>query len=189
MMKDKPELIFASRADFREWLQGNAANGAGVWLVFSKTKDFLTVSANDALEEALCFGWIDGQMRSIDETRYIKYFAPRRKKSNWSAKNKKLIGQLKERGLMTELGDKAVASAISDGSWDAAPDRTITDEQVAAFAELLVGLEPAAANFAGMSPSMQRSYTGRYLSFRSEEGRQRDFARIIERLNNNLKPM
>ena len=189
MIKDRPELIFASRGEFRHWLHDNATTSTGVWLVFSKTKDFLTVSANDALEEALCFGWIDGQMRSIGDTRYLKYFAPRRVKSNWSARNKKIIEQLRQSGLMTESGEKAIAIAVSNGSWDSVPDRTITDEQVAAFAELLDGLEPAATNFAGMSPSLQRSYTGRYLSFKSEEGRQRDFARIVERLNNNLKPM
>ena len=91
MRADIPELLFPTRADFRAWLQENAATSEGVWLVFGKTKTVVTLSANDALEEALCFGWIDGQMQSIDETKYHKYFARRRAKSVWFEKNKKSL--------------------------------------------------------------------------------------------------
>ena len=83
MKSDTPELLFASREDFREWLSNNASESTGVWLVFGKTKAVRTLTATEALEEALCFGWIDGQMRSIDETKYVKYFARRRAKSIW----------------------------------------------------------------------------------------------------------
>ena len=67
-MKDgTPELCFASRSDFRDWLRENAETSGGVWLMFGKTQEVKTLIANDALEEALCFGWIDGQMKSIDD--------------------------------------------------------------------------------------------------------------------------
>ena len=66
MRADVPELLFPSRNDFRAWLQENAETSDGVWLIFGKTKAVVTLSANDALEEALCFGWIDGQMKSIE---------------------------------------------------------------------------------------------------------------------------
>ena len=70
-MKDNtPELQFITRDDFRSWLYKNAETSDGVWLLFSKTKEIITISANDALEEALCFGWIDGQMKSINELMY-----------------------------------------------------------------------------------------------------------------------
>ena len=94
MRADVPELLFSTRTDFRAWLNDNAEKSEGVWLVFGKTKTIVTLSANDALEEALCFGWIDGQMKSIDETMYHKYFAKRRAKSVWSDKNKKLVDRL-----------------------------------------------------------------------------------------------
>jgi len=184
MKTDVPELLFASRGEFRAWLRKNAASSDGVWLIFGKTKAVVTVSANDALEEALCFGWIDGQMRRVDETRYVKYFARRRAKSIWSAKNKKTVDLLREKKLMTELGEQAVAAAKQNGLWDARPD-SVADEQelVKAFAKKLAGFSPAHANFMKLSPSAQRAQTRRHLSFKTEEARQRDFVKIIDMLN------
>ena len=147
------------------------------------------MSASDALEEALCFGWIDGQMQSIDSTKYHKYFAKRRPKSVWSDKNKKTVDVLREKGLMTELGETAVETAKKNGIWDAPKGNPITDEQILAFTEKLVGFSPAYENFINMSPSVRRTYTGRYLSFKTDEARQRDFEKIVDRLNNNLNPM
>jgi len=189
MREDVPELVFASRDAFRGWLDENAETSAGVWLVFGKTPAIITLTANDALEEALCFGWIDGQMKSLDETRYRKYFARRGARSPWSEKNKAIVETLRARGLLTPLGERAVENAKQNGSWDPPRSEPIIDAQVEAFAEKLVGLSPAEENFAKMSPSVRRTYTRRYLSFKSEEARLRDFAKIVDRLNNNLKPM
>ena len=103
--------------------------------MFGKAKSVVTLSANDALEEALCFGWIDGQMQSIDSTKYHKYFAPRRKKSPWSDKNKKLTEVLRDKGIMTELGEKAIEEAKQNGMWDASKSAPVTEEQLALFTE------------------------------------------------------
>jgi uncharacterized protein YdeI (YjbR/CyaY-like superfamily) len=189
MRANVPELIFPTRNDFRIWLTTNAENSEGVWLIFGKAKEVGTLTANDALEEALCFGWIDGQMQSIDETRYRKYFAHRKAKSPWSEKNKKIVDILREKQIMTELGEQAIAAAVKNGTWDAPKRAPIADIQIDAFAEKLLGISPAYENFMLMSQSVKRTYTGRYLSFKSEEARQRDFERIVERLNQNLKPM
>ncbi len=189
MKANVTELLFANRGDFRAWLTENAETSEGVWLVFGKTKAVISLSANDALEEALCFGWIDGQMLSVDETKYRKYFAKRRAKSVWSEKNKKTVEALRDRGLMTALGESAVDAAKKNGAWDAPQNAPATDEQKAAFAAKLSGISPAYENFCNMPPSVQRTYTMRYLSFKSEEARQRDFEKIVERLNNNQKPM
>jgi len=189
MRTDVPELVFLSRGDFRTWLQKNAETPNGVWLVFGKTKALITVSANDALEEALCFGWIDSQMKSIDHTKYVKYFSRRRPKSIWSEKNKKTVEKLRESGLMTELGEKAVEDAKRNGMWDAPKGGSITEELVDAFAEKLVGITPAYENFKNMPSSVRITYTRRYHSFKTEQSRQRDFEKIVDRLNKNLKPM
>ena len=189
MKTDIPELLFPTRDVFRAWLIENAETSDGVWLVFGKTKEVATLTANDALEEALCFGWIDGQMKSIDPTKYLKYFARRRAKSVWSDKNKQTIESLRKKGLITVLGEKAVETAKSNGLWDAQKRDPVTDEQIEAFSEKLAGFLPAYDNFKQMSQSVQRTYTGRYLSFKSVETRQRDFEKIIDRLNHNLKPM
>lgn len=189
MRSDIPELVFSSRGDFRAWLQENAETSEGVWLVFGKTKAVKTLSANDALEEALCFGWIDGQMQSVDDTKYVKYFAKRREYSVWSEKNKKTVEILCKAGLMTELGEKAVEAAKKNGKWDAPKSAPITDEHIEAFTKKLAGISPAYENFLNMSRSVRLTYTKRYLSFKTEEARQRDFLKIVDRLNNNLKPM
>jgi len=182
-------LLFFAREDFRAWLRENAETSEGVWLVFGKTKKVVTLSAIDALEEALCFGWIDGQMKSVDETKYLKYFARRRAKSAWSDKNKKLVEKLRTKGIMTNLGEKAVETAKKGGTWDAPKAAPVDDELKEAFMAKLSATSPAYENFCNMPPSVQRTYTRRYLSFKTEEVRQRDFERIVDRLNNNLKPM
>ena len=189
MRANIPELLFPARKDFHVWLRENAETSDGVWLVFGKTKDPVTLTANDALEEALCFGWIDGQIRSIDNTKYTKYFARRRDKSVWSEKNKKIVEMLRKKKLMAKPGEKAIETAIKNGTWNAAKREPITAEQIKAFTKKLKGISPAYENFAGMPPSVQSAYTGRYLSFKTEEARQRDFEKIIDRLNKNLKPM
>jgi len=81
-------MQFISRDEFRNWLKDNCMSSGGVWLLFGKSGGPKTIKANEALEEALCFGWIDGQMQSIDDKTYIKYFSVRRKDSKWSDKNK-----------------------------------------------------------------------------------------------------
>jgi len=189
MKTDIPELVFPTRADFRGWLLNNAETGDGIWLIFGKDKTVVTLTANEALEEALCFGWIDGQMKSIDETKYKKYFASRQSKSPWSDKNKTIVAALREKGLMTEAGEKAVQMAINNGTWNAPKRNPITDEQIEEFAEKLKGISPAYENFTKMSRSVRLTYTGRHLSFKSEDARQRDFEKIVDRLNQNLKPM
>lgn len=78
----------------------------------------MTLLASEALEEALCFGWIDGQMQSLDNTKYRKYFARRTAKSNWSDKNKKLAQSLIEQGKMTQQGMAAIERAKKNGTWD-----------------------------------------------------------------------
>ena len=183
------ELLFVSRDDFRSWLRENAETRDGVWLVFGKTKAIATLSANDALEEALCFGWIDGQIKSIDNTKYTKYFTQRLPKSPWSERNKKKVETLRKKGLMTDLGEKAVEAAKRNGMWDAPKPDPVADEEVEALAEKLTGISPAYENFNNMPQSARLTYTKRYLSFKTEEARQRDFERIVDRLNKNLKPM
>ncbi|GEM_PF-1183767 len=93
-------LTFADRQAFREWLGKYGTESDGIWLLFSKKGKYVTLSAGDALEEALCHGWIDGQMQSLDDNTYKKYFARRRPTSKWSVKNKKLAQTLREKGLM-----------------------------------------------------------------------------------------
>ncbi len=83
-------LEFSGREEFRKWLSEHCLSTDGVWLLFGKAGGPKTIKAPEALEEALCFGWIDGQMKSIDDKTYIKYFSMRREKSKWSEKIRRL---------------------------------------------------------------------------------------------------
>lgn len=183
------EMVFATRAEFREWLQQNSQTSAGIWLVFAKHSHLKTIKAAEALEEALCHGWIDGQMQSLDETRYIKYFAARQKKSQWSEKNKRLICELEAKGLMSEFGRAKVQEARQNGTWDVPRQESTFAQDYPVLAGLIEGHEPAYANFLAMPLSVRKTYTLAYMAGKTAETRQKTLARLIDRLNKNLKPM
>ena len=185
----KEYLQFASREDFRAWLSENCQSSGGVWVLFGKAGGPLTVKAGEALEEALCFGWIDGQMRSIGDKAYLKYFAGRGSKSKWSEKNKALANELEKQGIMTDFGRTKIAEAQKNGQWNAPKAPPITDEQLAALSELLKGHEPAYTNFLAMPPSVKKTYTRAYFDAKTAAGRAKRLSWMIERLNKNLKPM
>lgn len=157
--------------------------------MFGKAGGPKTLKAGEALEEALCFGWIDGQMQSMGDKAYKKYFSLRRENSRWSEKNKALAQSLEERGLMTELGREKMEEARKDGRWNAPPPAAVTEEQIARLAELLEGYEPAHTNFQAMPASVRKTYTRAYFDAKTEAGRQRRIAWMVDRLNRNLKPM
>ena len=194
-MENPTPLTFPNRAAFRTWLAENIATGAGdatsgVWLLFGKKGGPITLKANEALEEALCFGWIDGQMQSLSDTAYQKYFARRTANSNWSEKNKALAAQLEEKGLMTDAGRAKIAEAKANGQWETSQKATtITPEHMAQMAQLLAPYEPAYTNLQGMSPSVQKTYARAYFDAKSDATRQNRLRWMVERLNKNLKPM
>ena len=182
-------LEFSNRADFREWLRKNGASSGGVWLLFGKKNGPATLTASEALEEALCYGWIDGQMQSIDGTKYKKYFACRTANSKWSEKNKALVKALEERGIMTGFGREKIEDAKKNGQWDAPKAPVISDEHIAALSDLLKKYEPAYMNFQAMSPSIKKTYTRAYFDAKTDAGKESRLAWIVDRLNKNLKPM
>lgn len=182
-------LSFSDRAAFRAWLEQQGASSGGVWLLFGKKGGPVTLTAGEALEEALCFGWIDGQMQSLDDTSYKKYFALRRQGSKWSEKNKALVAQLEQQGRMTDAGRDKISEAKKNGQWDAPKAPGITPEDMAAVGALLEGHEPAHANFLAMPPSVQKTYTRAWLDAKTDAGREKRLAWMVHRLNKNLKPM
>ena len=165
-------MEFASREAFRTWLSDNCQSSEGVWLLFGKAGGPRTVKAAEALEEALCFGWIDGQMQSIDDQTYKKYFSMRRDKSKWSEKNKALAISLEKQGLMTDFGRAKIEEARKNGQWDAPKPAAVTQEQIDQVGELLEGYEPAYTNFQAMSLSVKKTYTKAYLDAKTDAGRE-----------------
>jgi uncharacterized protein YdeI (YjbR/CyaY-like superfamily) len=141
-----PELILADAADWHDWLRANHSLPSGVWLVLAKkgTTSPTSLTYDQALDEALCHGWIDGQSRRRDETTYRQRFTPRRARSPWSVRNVGIIARLEADGRMHPAGIAEVERAKSDGRWDAAyagsATITVPDDLAAALAA-----EPAAA--------------------------------------------
>lgn len=182
-------MEFANREEFREWLNDHCLSSAGVWLLFGKAGGPKTIKAGEALEEALCFGWIDGQMQSIDDKTYKKYFSMRREKSKWSEKNKSLVKSLEERGLMTDFGRRKIEEAQKNGQWYAPNPMAVTEEQIACLSALLEGYELACTNFQAMPLSVKKTYTRAYFDAKTDAGREKRIAWMVDRLNKNLKPM
>ena len=117
---DQLESIYASdRKTWRKWLSNNHLTSRGIWLIYYKVKSGKpSVKYSEAVKEALCFGWIDSKVKSLDEERYQQIFTPRKPKSVWSKLNKQYIEELIEQGLMTTAGIKKVEVAKQDGSWN-----------------------------------------------------------------------
>ena len=185
-----PQFVFKTRAEFRVWLTENSLSENGIWLLLSKEKPSTTITASDALEEALCFGWIDGQLQSIDENSYKKYFKQRQNRSNWSEKNKKIVDALEQKGLMTDFGRAKIKQAKENGSWDAVTENQLTEAQLQEFETLLKPFAQAHPNFIKMPPSMQKAYASSYFfGTKTEAGKEKRFHTIVERLTLGLNPM
>ena len=116
---DPGQITPRSRQEWRAWLRKHHAAASGVWLRFAKkTSGLPTVSYNDAVEEALCFGWIDGLMRPVDDSFYMQLFTPRKPRSMWAQSNKLRVARLIDQGLMTAAGLAAIEAAKTCGSWN-----------------------------------------------------------------------
>jgi len=122
MADELPELIVGDAAAWREWLGENHGDPAGVWLVLAKkgTEKPTSLTYDQALEEALCHGWIDGQTRRRDDATYRQRFTPRRKRSAWSRRNTGIAERLQAEGRMHPAGRAEVERAKADGRWEAA---------------------------------------------------------------------
>ena len=114
-------LRFKSSVDFRGWLEKNHAGSDGFWLrFFKKNSGEKSLTHAEALDQALCHGWIDGQLKPFDEWSWLQKFTPRRSKSGWSKLNTQHVERLTQAGAMTPTGLKAVEAAKADGRWKAA---------------------------------------------------------------------
>jgi len=124
MVMDKDILSFIDRQAWRSWLASHSFNVAEAWLVIRKKRSALPgLSLADAVEEALCFGWIDSTLNTLDDQSYLLRFSPRKPNSVWSMANIRRVEKLQRNGLMTEAGLAAVQAAQDCGQWQAAIER------------------------------------------------------------------
>ena len=142
---DAPVVHAESRASWRAWLEANHATAPGVWLVSWRRGRGPRVEYEDAVEEALCFGWIDSQGGNLDEERSRQYFAPRKPTSGWAATNKARVERLLADGRMAPAGLAAIERAKANGSWTLLDDveQGVVPEDLAAGAGgAPAGLDP-----------------------------------------------
>ncbi|CCH51815.1 hypothetical protein BN8_00762 [Fibrisoma limi BUZ 3] len=174
-----PEFSAQSRQEWRDWLQANHATSSGIWLVsFKKNSGKPRVSYDEAVEEALCFGWIDSVPNKLDDERFKQLFTPRKPKSGWSRVNKQRIDKLIAGGLMTEAGLTKIEQAKQDGSWtklDEVEDLTVPADLEAAFAEN----STARQYFEGFPKSVKRGILEWLNNARRSETRQTRIAQIV----------
>jgi uncharacterized protein YdeI (YjbR/CyaY-like superfamily) len=170
------------RAAWTAWLEQHHATASEVFLVFyRKATGTPTLSYDDAVEEALCFGWIDGVKHKLDDRRYTYRFTPRRPGSKWSPANKQRITALRAAGKLRPPGLAAIAAAEASDAWDQ-PARPAVAAMPAELAAALRASPKANAAFARMPPSHQRQWQHYVGEAKQAETRQRRAARAIAQL-------
>jgi len=182
-MNENAEVLeFGNRNDYRNWLKKNHKQENGIWILFIKGNKLF--SANDALEESICFGWIDGLMKSIDGKTYKKYFSKRKDTKKWSAKNIAIYEKLLKSGLMTNDG-VGVFKAEKDEK------KVVVDinEKIELLKKELEPHKNILSLFESKSPSKQKQFAGFYCEAKTEETRKKRIVKIIEALSNNYNGM
>jgi uncharacterized protein YdeI (YjbR/CyaY-like superfamily) len=189
MAANPPVKSFASQAAWERWLDRNHGNEEGVWLkVAKKASGKRTVTVPEALEIALCFGWIDGQRKAFDEDHFLQRFTPRRRRSRWSKINRDSATALIERGKMRPPGLAEVERAKADGRWAAAYD---SPSRIQPTPELLAALEAspkAKALFEELDSQNRYAILYRVHDAKRPETRTRRIEKFVEMLSRGETP-
>jgi uncharacterized protein YdeI (YjbR/CyaY-like superfamily) len=184
MGDDPPELIVVDAAAWAAWLGGRHATSGGVWLVLAKRGGSppTRLTYQEALEEALCYGWIDGQVRRRDAGSYKQRFTPRRPRSAWSRRNVDLAERLIAEGRMQPAGKAVVDDARADGRWEAAYAGAATIEVPDDLAAALAAEPEAAATFAGLTSQNRYAILYRLATAKRPETRSRRLTEFVAML-------
>jgi len=182
-----PIVLCETPAEWRAWLTRHHADSRGVWLRFYKKGQGDSIHHAEALDEALCFGWIDSQAKSYDERSFLQKFTPRRARSIWSKRNIEHIERLTREGRMTPAGQAEVDAARADGRWDKAYDSPANAEVPADFAAALSKLPKAKAFFETLNKTNRYAITWRLQTAKKEETRQRRMQQILDKLERGEK--
>jgi uncharacterized protein YdeI (YjbR/CyaY-like superfamily) len=176
-----------SRAEWRKWLERNHTRTGPVWLVYAKKDSGLpSLGYDEAVEEALCFGWIDSKVNRLDARRYKQLFGPRKSGSTWSRLNKTRVERLIAEGLMTPAGMAKIEEARRDGSWetlDAVEDLTVPEDLDAALSANPV----ARRHFEAFPPSSRKNILWWIRSAKRPETRAKRVAEAVDLAARNLR--
>jgi uncharacterized protein YdeI (YjbR/CyaY-like superfamily) len=180
-LDDAPLVQPADRASWRAWLEEHHSTSKGVWLVMWRPRTRRAgLDYEAAIEEALCFGWVDGTGGTVDDERGRLYFAPRRPRSGWAASNKARIERLMAAGRMQPAGLAAIERAKANGSWSLF-DSVERLEIPADLAAELAAHPPAAANFTAFPPSVRKGALAAIAVARRPETRAARIRGIVEK--------
>jgi uncharacterized protein YdeI (YjbR/CyaY-like superfamily) len=179
---------FPTAAKWRAWLEKNFAKSTGVRLrLFKKSSGKKSVTHDEALDEALCFGWIDAQSNKYDDESWLQKFTPRRPRSIWSKRNREHIARLIEEGRMTPAGLKEVEAAKKNGRWDAAYDSPKNMEVPEDFLEKLKRDKKAYAFFKTLNRANTYAIAWRLATAKKAETRERRMKVFLEMLSQGEK--
>ena len=191
MKKDTetPIKSFASSKQWKEWLSLNhATSNDGIWLrIFKKDSGEATITYDEALDEALCFGWIDGQKKTYDEKSWLQKFTPRRSKSIWSKRNKTRVAQLIEEKRMQPSGLKEIETAKKDGRWDKAYDSPNQMEIPADFLSILKKDQQAYEFFKTLNKANTYAIAWRLQTAKKPETRDKRMQILLKMMKNRQK--
>lgn len=177
------ELLLPDPPAWRAWLEEHQADTPAVWLVLTKKGGTLTtLTWQTALDEALCFGWIDGQARRRDEQSSFQRFTPRGPKSRWSLRNVEHIGRLEAEGRMTAAGRAAVETAKSDGRWEAAYAGPATAETPPDLLVAIAAVPEAQAMYDVLTSQNRYALYHRITSLKTEAARARRIEEYVAML-------
>lgn len=180
MRESRKQRGFADRHVWRTWLVENHATAKEIWLVFYKKHVKKPgLAYEEAIEEALCFGWIDGLLKRIDDEKHTIRFSPRRKNSIWSERNKQRVRKMIQEGRMTEVGLAKVAEAKANGQWDKAAQREDATCVPSELAAALAKDKRARRNFERLAPSYCKQFIYWVASAKREETGRRRVAEAV----------
>jgi uncharacterized protein YdeI (YjbR/CyaY-like superfamily) len=176
-------LAFASSKEWEQWLSSNYNRLQGVWLRFyKKDAGVPSVSYDEALDEALCYGWIDGQLKPYDEKSWLRKFTPRRPKSPWSKRNIEHVRRLIKSGSMKPAGLKEAAAAKADGRWKNAYDPGSTMTMPADFLKRLSNMKKAKEFFETLNKANTYAIAWRLQTAKNPETREKRIKAILATL-------
>jgi uncharacterized protein YdeI (YjbR/CyaY-like superfamily) len=186
--KELPVISFESGDSWEEWLGQNHDTSSGIWLRFyKKGSGVRTIVYAEAVDVALCYGWIDGQAKSCDENSYFQRFTPRRPRSIWSKRNIGNVMRLEEAGKMKKAGLKAVEAAKADGRWDQAYDSPVNMSAPDDFVNELKKDPKAFAFFESLNKTNKYAIGWRLQTAKTAGTRERRMKQVLEMLSDGKK--
>jgi uncharacterized protein YdeI (YjbR/CyaY-like superfamily) len=180
---EQPVVFFASPAEMEAWLDEHGACSNGIWVKFAKKgSEIRSVVYAEAVEVALCHGWIDGQAKRLDDDHYLQRFTPRRTRSKWSKRNREKAERLIAEGRMRPPGLREVERAKEDGRWDEAYDSPATATVPDDFQAALDAEPKARAFFESLGATKRYSFLYRIADAKRPETRAKRIAQYVELL-------